>query len=186
MRTRRLLPATCCLLALQLAGCPETFGTIERRSPTLERLVPRDTSVERIAEGFAFTEGPLWMPEGYLLFGDLPNNVIWRWDSTGAVSIERSRSGYAAADRPPGAAMGSNGMALDRVGRLTVCEPGNRRVTRTEPDGAITVLAERYRGKRLNSPNDLVYRSAVRRAAGRIACRRNGLPGPEPGGRSAA
>ena len=149
-----------CLLAFWLAGCVPEFGTVERRSPALDRLVPRDARIERIARGFAFTEGPLWMTEGYLLFGDLPNNVIWRWDSPGKVSVWRARSGYAQADRPPGPAMGSNGMTLDNEGRLTVCEPGNRRVTRTEPDGSITVLAERYEGKRFNSPNDLIYRTS--------------------------
>ena len=153
-----------CLLTVGLAGCgseePE-FASVERRSPALDRLVPPGARVERIATGFGFTEGPVWMPGGYLLFGDLPNNVIRRWDPpTGAVSVIRKRSGYADADQPPGFSMGSNGMTLDSEGRLTVCEPGNRRVTRTEPDGSITVLAERYEGKRLNSPNDLVYRRA--------------------------
>jgi len=153
-----------CVLAFGLTGCgpkePE-FGSMERRSPALDRVVPPGARVERIATGFAFTEGPVWMPGGYLLFGDLPNNVIWRWDpGTGLVSVMRERSGYADADRPPGGAMGSNGMTLDSQGRLMVCEPGNRRVTRTEPNGSITVLADRYDGKRLNSPNDLVYRKA--------------------------
>jgi gluconolactonase len=99
------------------------------------------------------------MPEGHLLFGDLPNNVIRKWDPAEGDSIVRTRTGYAAADVPPGVAMGSNGMTLDRHGRLTICESGNRRVTLMEPDGTIRVLADRYEGKRLNSPNDLVYRS---------------------------
>jgi gluconolactonase len=153
------LPSTASRSRLGLAGVTEQFGTIERRSPALDRLVPSCARIERIAAGFGFTEGPVWMPGGYLLFGDLPNNVIRRWDPvTRSVSVVRTRSGYAAADRPPGFSMGSNGMTLDRDGRLTVCEPGNRRVTRTEPDGAMTVLADRYQGRRLNSPNDLVYR----------------------------
>ena len=161
---RAPIAALACLLVFCLTGCgPEapSFGSIERRSPALDRLVPPGARVERIATGFAFTEGPVWMPGGYLLFGDLPNNVIWRWDPpAGAAKVVRTRSGYGDADHPPGGAMGSNGMTLDREGRLTVCEPGNRRVTRTETDGSITVLADRYEGKRLNSPNDLVYRKA--------------------------
>jgi gluconolactonase len=156
---RAVVAGAGCLLALNLAGCSGKFGTVERRSPTLDRLVPRDARIERIATGFGFTEGPVWMPDGYLLFGDLPNNVIWRWDSTGSVTVIRTRSGYADADRPEGS-RGSNGMALDPEGRLTVCETGNRRVTRTGVDGTITVLADRYDGKRLNSPNDLTYRKA--------------------------
>lgn len=154
----RLATLARCLLLLCLAGCASRFGTIERRSPALDRIVPSGARVERIAEGFRFTEGPQWMPQGDLLFGDLPNNVIWRWSTDGRVSVFRRRSGYADADRPPGPAMGSNGMALDAQGRLTVCEPGNRRITRTERDGSTTVLVDRYEGKRLNSPNDLVYR----------------------------
>lgn len=147
------------LLLWPLGACSHPAGRIERRDAALDRIVPPGARVERIAAGFGFTEGPLWMPEGYLLFGDLPNNVIRRWDSAGGASVVRRRTGYAAADLPPGPAMGSNGMTLDARGRLTICEPGNRRVTRVEPDGAITVLAERWGGRRLNSPNDLVYRS---------------------------
>jgi gluconolactonase len=114
--------------------------------------------VEKIAGGFAFTEGPVWTHQGYLLFSDIPNNVVRKW-TPGGVSIFRVHSGYSGTDAPAGAYIGSNGLTIDRQGRLTICETGNRRVTRVEPDGTITVLADRYRGKRLNSPNDLVYRS---------------------------
>ncbi|HQX80824.1 MAG TPA: SMP-30/gluconolactonase/LRE family protein [Vicinamibacterales bacterium] len=135
------------------------FVQVERISPALDRIVAPGTVPERIAEGFGYTEGPVWMPEGHLLFGDLPHNVIRRWTPPGRVEVIRLRSGYADADIPPGRAMGSNGMTRDAEGRLTICEPGNRRVTRLEPDGRLTILADRFEGKRLNSPNDLVYRS---------------------------
>jgi gluconolactonase len=159
---RKLVRATASR-ALRLVPAPvvdrfRNYGTIERKAPGLDRIVPRRARVERVASGFAFSEGPVWMPDGYLLFGDLPNNVIWRWDPDRTLSVVRRRSGYAAADRPPGGAMGSNGMTLDNDGRLIVCEPGNRRVTRTESDGAIVVLADSFGGKRLNSPNDVVCR----------------------------
>lgn len=147
------------LLPGLLAACGRPVGSIERRDPAIDRIIPSGARVERVARGFAFTEGPVWMPDGSLLFGDLPNNVIRRWDSAGGVTTFRKRSGYAAADLPPGGSMGSNGLTLDDRGRLTICEPGNRRVTRMEPDGAITVLADRWQGHRFNSPNDLVYRS---------------------------
>jgi gluconolactonase len=114
--------------------------------------------VEKIAGGFAFTEGPVWTHEGYLLFSDIPNNVIRKW-TPGGLSIFREHSGYSGTDAPAGAYIGSNGLTIDQQGRLTICETGNRRVTRLERDGTITVLADRYGGKRLNSPNDLVYRS---------------------------
>ena len=99
--------------------------------------------VEVAAEGFIFTEGPVWMPEGVLLFSDIPADTIFRVDKT----VFRKPSGQ------------SNGLILDMEGRLLACEHKTRRVTRTEKDGSITVLAERFEGKRLNSPNDLVVRS---------------------------
>jgi gluconolactonase len=125
----------------------------------MDRIVPQGARVETLARGFRYTEGPVWVREGYLLFGDLPNNVIRKWTPGSGVKVVRTRSGYADAEKPPGASMGSNGMALDPQGRLTICEPGNRRVTRLEADGHLTVLADHYEGRRLNSPNDLVYKS---------------------------
>ena len=106
-------------------------------------------TVERLAGGFYWAEGPVWFGDGrYLLFSDIPNNRILRWDdSSGALSEFRKPSNHA------------NGLARDRQGRLLACEHGTRRVTRTEYDGSITVLASHYKGKRLNSPNDIVCRS---------------------------
>jgi gluconolactonase len=103
-------------------------------------------TVERLATGFYWAEGPQWFGDGrYLLFSDIPNDRILRWDETsGAISDFRRPSHHA------------NGLARDRQGRLLACEHGTRRVTRTEYDGRITVLADHYRGKRLNSPNDIV------------------------------
>ncbi len=140
-------------------GAPGAFGRIERLAPGLDDIVPSGARIERVAEGFGCAEGPVWMPEGHLLFGDLPQNVIRRWHPDEGDSIVRTRTGYSPADVPPGPAMGSNGMTLDATDRLLICEPGNRRVTRQEADGSLTVLADRYEGKRLNSPNDLVCRS---------------------------
>ena len=102
---------------------------------------------ERVATGFQFTEGPLWLAEGALLFSDIPANRIYRWTPDAALTVWREPSGHA------------NGLTLDRQGRLIACEHGNRRVSRTEADGAITPLAERYQGRRLNSPNDVVVKS---------------------------
>jgi gluconolactonase len=132
---------------------------VDRRSAELDRLLPAHPVAERLATGFRFTEGPLWLPEGALLFSDPNTNIIWRWTPAGDLSVFRHPSGYDGADVAEYRQPGSNGLALDAAGRLTACEHGNRRVTRTERDGTITVLADRYDGKRLNSPNDLVYRS---------------------------
>src|SRR6185369_16531194 len=106
-------------------------------------------SVERIASGFRWCEGPVWFGDGrYLLWSDIPNNRILRWDEeTGAVGVFRKPSNYA------------NGNTRDRQGRLLTCEHDTRRVTRTEYDGAVTVIADRYDGKPLNSPNDIVCKS---------------------------
>jgi len=99
--------------------------------------------VETVAEGFQFTEGPVWLTSGELVFSDIPADTIYRTDK----SAFRKPSGK------------SNGLTLDTEGRLIACEHWNRRVTRTEADGTITVLAENYDGKKLNSPNDVVVRS---------------------------
>jgi gluconolactonase len=106
-------------------------------------------SVERLHHGSRWAEGPVWFGDGrYLLWSDIPNNRILRWDEeSGAVSIFRRPSQFA------------NGNTRDRQGRLVTCEHGGRRVTRTEYDGAITVLMDRVEGKRLNSPNDIVVKS---------------------------
>jgi gluconolactonase len=156
MRVRRL--GLCALLAT-LPACSPSPNNAGKPPPDVYHIVPAGARVETLAEGLGFAEGPVWMPGGYLLFGDLPRNIIRRWTPGGSVTVERTRSGYADSDTPPGVAMGSNGMTLDPQGRLTICEPGNRRITRLEPDGQLTVLADRYEGKRLNSPNDLVYKS---------------------------
>jgi gluconolactonase len=132
---------------------------VTRLDPRLDGIVPRDARLEQLAEGFLFTEGPVWVPEGYLLFSDPNANNVYRWSPEGSVSVYRSKSGYKGLDMGQYRQPGSNGLALDREGRLTICEHGNRRVTRLEKNGTLTVLADRYQGRRLNSPNDLVYRS---------------------------
>jgi gluconolactonase len=132
---------------------------VRRLDPRLDAVVPRAARIERLAGGFEFVEGPVWVPDGYLLFSDPNANAIYRWTPDGEVSVFRTRSGYTGVDIGAYGQPGSNGLALDAEGRLAIAEHGNRRVTRLERNGQITVLADRYDGKRLNSPNDLVYRS---------------------------
>ena len=133
---------------------------ILRKDPGLDTILTPGTKMERLAGGFQFTEGPVWDREGgYLLFSDPNNNLIYRWSPDGQVSVYRSHSGYTGFNIGEYGQPGSNGLTLDREGRLTINEHGNRRVTRLEKNGVLTVLADRYQGKRLNSPNDLVYRS---------------------------
>ena len=133
---------------------------IARLDPALDQIVPRDAVVEKLAEGFQFTEGPVWVRDGgYLLFSDPNANTIYAWTPDGELSVFRAKSGYRGVDIAEYGQPGSNGLTLDGEGRLTINAHGNRRVTRLEKTGALTVLADRYQGKRLNSPNDLVYRS---------------------------
>ena len=124
-------------------------AAIEVLDPRFERLRVKSTAIERIATGFRWTEGPVWLGDTRtLVWSDIPNNRMMRWDEeSGAVGIFRKPSDFA------------NGNTRDRAGRLVTCEHGTRRVTRTEHDGSITVLADHYQGKRLNSPNDIVVKS---------------------------
>ena len=138
---------------------PGEVARVLRADPAFDSVVPPDARIEKIADGFLFTEGPVWHPGGYLLFSDPNANTIYRWSPDGQASIYRAKSGYKGIDVGEYGQPGSNGLTLDREGRLTINEHGNRRVTRLEKNGSLTVLADRYEGKRLNSPNDLVYRS---------------------------
>ena len=135
------------------------FG-VEHEDARLTALLGDKPVLERLASGFQFTEGPVWLPaEQALLFSDPNDNTIYRWSEDAGVSVFRAKSGYAGADIGLYHQPGSNGLALDPQGRLTIAEHGNRRVTRLEKNGVVTVLADRFQGRRLNSPNDLVYRS---------------------------
>jgi len=117
--------------------------------PRFEKYRQGNAAVERLWTGARWAEGPIWFGDGrFLLFSDIPNNRILRWtEETGKVSVFRSPSNY------------TNGHTRDRQGRLISCEHDTRRVTRTEPDGTVAVLVDRYQGKRLNAPNDVVVHS---------------------------
>jgi gluconolactonase len=143
----------------QLGRGTSAPAKVVRLSSALDRIIPRGARLEKLAGGFQFTEGPVWHPDGYLLFSDPNANTIYRWSPEGSVSVFRTKSGYTGFDIGRYHQPGSNGLTLDPSGLLTINEHGNRRVTRLERTGKITVLADRYDGKRLNSPNDLVYRS---------------------------
>ena len=122
-------------------------------------IVSPGAQLERVAGGFEFTEGPVWARDGALLFSSPNTNAIYRWTPAGAVTVFRSKSGYTGTDIGRYHQPGSNGLTFSPDGLLTMCQHGNRRILRVNPHGDTTVLADRYDGKRLNSPNDLVYRS---------------------------
>jgi gluconolactonase len=141
-------------------GIQQVETKIQRNDPALDAIIAPDAKIEKLAGGFLFTEGPVWVRDGgYLLFSDPNNNLIYRWSEEDGVSVYRTHSGYTGMNIGEYGQPGSNGLTLDAQGRLTINEHGNRRVTRLEKNGQLTVLADHYQGKRLNSPNDLVYRS---------------------------
>ncbi len=116
--------------------------------PVLDEVFARGTRVERVATGLRFTEGPAWIAKDRcLLFSDIPASRIYRLSEHGVLSVEHEETGQ------------SNGLILDGAGRLVACEQGGRRITRYEQDGTRSVLADRYDGRRLNSPNDIALRS---------------------------
>jgi gluconolactonase len=124
-------------------------NVVEVHDGRFAACVNRTATLRRLFTGCEWSEGPVWVPAGrYLVWSDIPNDRVMRWDEpTGTVGVFRQPSRYA------------NGATLDAQGRLVTCEHGARRVTRTEHDGSITVLADAWQGKRLNSPNDVVVRS---------------------------
>lgn len=131
-----------------------------RLDPAMDVIAGPNPKIFKLAEGFKFTEGPVWVNDGeYLLFSDPNSNIIYKYSNGGELSIFRQPSGYSGSDIGEYKQPGSNGLALDKEGSLTIDEHGNHRVSRIEKDGTVTVLADSYEGKRLNSPNDLVYKS---------------------------
>jgi gluconolactonase len=155
------ISSICVLLFLIAVPCDsaEPFGQIERLDPRFNELIPTDAKLEKLAEGFEWSEGPVWIDDGgYVLFSDIPNNAVMKWKEGEGISTFLKPSGYTGND-PRAGESGSNGLLLDSVGRLVLCQHGDRRVARLEADGNFTTLVDRYRGKRLNSPNDAAFRS---------------------------
>lgn len=146
-------------------GPPRTMGRIERLDPALDALVPADAQMEVIGEGMRWSEGPVWIKDGgFLLFSDVLANTIYRWDAAGGCRAYLTPSGYTS-DVPRGGEMGSNGLTLDKEGRLLLCQHGDRRVARLESPWddrppRYTTLVDKFDGKRFNSPNDLVVHSS--------------------------
>lgn len=168
-RKRLWFAAAFLLVALQVHA--QGANEVVRLDPALDEIISVDTIVEKLAGDFGFVEGPVWVRQGgYLLFSDIPANAINKWTSDGKVSVFLKPSGFTGSDPSDvgsqnnnGQAVvtliGSNGVTLDRQGRVVFCAHGDRDVVRIEKDGKRTVLADRFEGKRLNSPNDLVFKS---------------------------
>ncbi|MDE3247830.1 MAG: SMP-30/gluconolactonase/LRE family protein [Bacteroidota bacterium] len=136
------------------------IGKVYTIDSALNSIIEPGSSVEKIADGFSFTEGPVWHPDGFLLFSDPNTNNIYKYDPvTRNVSVYISHSGYTGADIGEYGQPGSNGLAIDKEGRLIVDQHGNRRVIRHEKKGPVTILADSINGKRFNSPNDIIVKS---------------------------
>jgi gluconolactonase len=154
------------LILLSLLGmlAAQPDNSVQRLKPEADKIFARDARVEKLASGYTWTEGPVWVPQGkYLLFADIPSNSILKWTEGGAApSVFLRPSGYNLTEPYKGKEPGSNGMTIDKQGRVTVAGHARRDVWRFEtadPHGQITVFANAYQGKKLNSPNDLIYHS---------------------------
>ena len=172
---RRVTGFCFCLILLAVAACDRggsvgdatapaspatTEGTIDRLDARLDALLADDATIERVADGFEFIEGPVWVggaDDGHLLFSDIPGDTVYRWSESAGTSVFLNPVFLPELDT--NGVGGSNGLTLDLEDRLILCEHGNRRVARIEGDGTRITLADRYDGKRLNSPNDIVYHS---------------------------
>ena len=137
-------------------------GHLESLDPAFDALVDPEAKIEKLAEGFAWSEGPVWVENGgYLLFSDIPANTVWKWKEGEGLSRYLHPSGYTGTV-PRGGEVGSNGLTLDPRGRLVLCQHGDRRIARlttpvSDPYPEYETLAGRWQGKRFNSPNDLAY-----------------------------
>lgn len=167
-----------CALAASLAACSsaapqasggkmsyKSLGFIERLDPALDALIPKDAKMEILADGFDWTEGPVWVKDGgYVLFSDIPPNKVLKWKEGQGVTPYLHPAGYTGST-PRGGEPGSNGLLIDAQGRLVLCQHGDRKLARmaaptSKPEPKYETLADKYQGKRFNSPNDAVYHSS--------------------------
>ncbi|MGO9258619.1 MAG: SMP-30/gluconolactonase/LRE family protein [Bryobacteraceae bacterium] len=146
--------------AASTAGAQQSAGSIVRLDPALDQIVPKDAVIEKLADGFQFTEGPVWRPqERVLWFSDVVGNVVRQWSPNEGVKVLIQKAGGDPGNVPPGGFVGPNGEVADKDGYVLICQHTNRRIVRVGKDLQMTPLVERYQGKRFSSPNDLVYKS---------------------------
>ena len=137
------------------------FPCVQRIDPALNRIIAEDATVEILAEGFDWTEGPLWIKDFGLLFSDIPPNKIFKWTESSGVELYLTPSGYTG-ERSRGGEMGSNALLLDPDGNLVLCQHGDRSVARLgvdlrSPSPEYITIIDNYEGKKLNSPNDACF-----------------------------
>jgi len=136
-----------------------SFGKIERLDPRFDKLIPKDALLEKLGEGFDWSEGPVWdKQKECLLFSDIPPNKVMRWKDGEGVTLFLQPAGYTGS-KPRAGEPGSNGLLFDSEGRLVLLQHGDRRIARLKADKTFETLADRYEGKRFNSPNDATFKS---------------------------
>ena len=142
----------------------KTTGTVERLDNKINELISADAVIEVLADGFTWTEGPLWVPDGeFLIFSDIPPNRIMKWSENDGLSLYLQPSGYTGT-KERGGEPGSNGLLIDAQGKLVLCQHGDRRLARmtspiSNPTPDFETIIDNYEGKKLNSPNDAVFDS---------------------------
>ncbi|MGL4421404.1 MAG: SMP-30/gluconolactonase/LRE family protein [Gemmataceae bacterium] len=154
---RWLVTASVVAIVLSQAGAADPARSIERKDPKFDELIAKDAKIEELAGGFKWSEGPVWVKSGgYLLFSDIPNNVVRKWNDKDGLADYLKPAGYSAEEAFAGKEPGSNGLAINKEGELVLCQHGDRRISKLVMGKFIT-LADKYDGKRFNSPNDLVF-----------------------------
>src|SRR5436190_16181385 len=135
-----------------------SMGTIERLDPALDKLIATNVFIEKLATGFKWAEGPVWDKRRQALyFSDVPRNVVFKWEVGAGTKEFLFPSGYTATTLTNG--QGANGLAFDKAGHLILCQHGDRRIARLEPKGGFNTIAQYYKFRRFNSPNDLAIKS---------------------------
>ncbi len=161
MNIDRTIPLLLCICIACAPAKEKPFGTIERLDPALDAIISTETKVEILADGFEWSEGPIWVADqNMLLFSDVPKNIIYKWTETNGVEIYLTPAGYTGNTTLQ--AEGSNGLLLDDEGNLVICQHGDRRLAVMNapldaPKPDFTSIVDRYNGKRFNSPNDAVF-----------------------------
>jgi len=169
MKYSIIIPTVICFMlnaaAQPAPGSYRTIGTIQRLDPSLDKIISPGTKAEVIAEGFDWSEGPVWIPrQAMLIFSDIPQNIIYKWTAQKGKEIYLTPSGYTDSTKR-GGEMGSNGLLLDPEGHLILCQHGNRQMARMNapldnPKPLFVPVADHYKGKKFNSPNDAVFDDA--------------------------
>jgi len=158
MKSKQVILFIIGLFFSPLIQCQDQSGSLTFIKKSFSKIASKDAKIKKIAGGFQFTEGPVWHPDGYLLFSDIPANKIFKYLPGEDISVYLENSGYIGSEEE-NKGQGSNGLTFDNTGNLLICQHGARQILKADRAGNYTPIARQYGGKRLNSPNDLVVKS---------------------------